>query len=157
MRTNMLVREAIASILASALFFAPFLLALFVPTEADPNDSWQRGVVVAPLIFAISVPIIWGSGGYLLSKGLRTPFRFSFGAFALAGGLVAVLVTPAIVIGSIVGLFSWTSATLGGLAVTLCASVASIPASLAWWWVAAHNKSFNRDAQQQASPAVGAR
>ena len=157
MRFKSLVLEAIASILAAALFFAPAAVALFVPVAPDPNDSWQRGVVLAPFIFAIAVPIIWGSGSYLLSKGLLTPLRFSIGAFALSGGLVAILVTPAIVIGGAIGLFSWPSAVLGGLAVSLCASVASIPASLVWWWVTAHNKSFNGDAQQQASPAVGAR
>ena len=152
-----LLREAIASILAAALFFAPVAVALFVPVDPNPNDSWQRGVVVAPPIFAIAVLIIWASGSYLLSKGLFTPLRFSIGAFALAGGLVAILVTPAIVIGSAIGLLSWPSAILAGLAVSFCAAVASIPASLVWWWVAAHNKSFNRDAQQRASPAVGAR
>lgn len=157
MRFESLVREAIASILAATLFFAPVAVALFVPADDDPNDSWQRGVVAGPLIFAIAVPIIWGSGSYLLSKGLLTPVRFSIGAFALAAGLVATLVTPAIVIGCANGLLSWPSAILAGLAVSFCAAVASIPASLVWWWVTAHNKSFNRDAQQRASPAVGAR
>lgn len=150
MRFDMLIRESIASILAAALFFAPVSLAFLFPMEADPNDSWQRGVVVAPFIFVIAVPIIWAAGRYLLSKGLRTPLRFSVGAFVLTGGLVAALITPAIVIGINVELFSWSSAALGGLAVLLCASVASLPASLAWWWIAAHNKSFNWDALKRA-------
>lgn len=152
----MILREAIASILATVLFFVPLAVLLFIPGAPDPNDSWQRGVVVAPLIFTVAVPILSSSARFLISKGLHTAFRFSFGAFVLTGGLVVALITPAIIIGTFVGLFSFASAALGGLVLLVCASVASIPASLVWWWLVAHHKSSNSDIRQQASPAAGA-
>ncbi|MDO8826153.1 hypothetical protein [Methylophaga sp.] len=136
----MLFREAIASVLATVLFFLLVMLALLTHSDPDANDSWQRGVAIAPVLFIIAVATTWACGQYLLSKGLCTPLKFIAGAFALSAGAVVVLITPAIVIGSIIGFFPWVSSFLSGLVIALTAAVASIPSAVIWWWIVAHNQ-----------------
>lgn len=136
----MLFREAIASLLAAALFFFLVLLVLLASSESDANDSWHRGSVMVPAFFVIAVPIIWACGRYLLSKGLRKPLHFIAGAFVLTAGLIAVFVTPAIVIGGVIGFVPWGWSITAGLVVALSAAASSLPSAFTWWWVVAHNQ-----------------
>jgi|TARA_R100001143_G_scaffold27547_2_gene27347 hypothetical protein len=66
--------------------------------------------------------------------------HFIAGAFGLTAGVVAVLVTPAIVVGSVIGFFPLGSSILTDLVVPLIAAVASLPSALIWWWIVAHNQ-----------------
>lgn len=154
MRYGMFVREAIASVLSTALFFVLALLGPLVLEAPGQDSSSHRGALALPVLFALAVPIVWASGRYLLSKGLHTPMRFSFGAFALTSGLFLVGALPAVVIGSVVGLFSWASAISFTFVASLYASVVSVPAYLVWWWFVAHNLRFKPPATPPAWPAA---
>lgn len=133
-------REAIASILATLLFFLISVIALHAPMDSAANNSWQRGLVLVPVLFILAVVITWACGRYLLSKGFAKPVHFIAGAFGLTAGLVAVLVTPAIIVGSVIGFFPLGSSILTGLVVPLIAAVASLPSAVIWWWIVAHNQ-----------------
>ncbi|HAO23893.1 MAG: hypothetical protein CMH21_04745 [Methylophaga sp.] len=93
-----------------------------------------------PVLFILAIVITWACGRYLLSKGLAKPMHFIAGAFGLTAGVVAVLVTPAIVVGSVIGFFPLGSSILTDLVVPLIAAVASLPSALIWWWIVAHNQ-----------------
>lgn len=150
---NGMRREAIASVLSSVLIWAPILFVLFYPPDLDPNDSWQRGMVLVPFEFGVTVSIVWLSGRYLLSRGIHTAVRFVLGACALTLVLVAIFALPAIIVGSAVGFSNWTTSIAVGTAAALSASAASIPASLVWWWIVAHNQRFKPTKRASGAPA----
>jgi hypothetical protein len=121
------------------MFFLLALLALYAPSDSYANDSWQRGFAIVPVLFILAVAITWACGRYLLSKGFAKPVHFITGAFGLIAGLVAVLVTPAIIVGTVIGFFPLGSSILTGLIVPLIVAVASLQSAVIWWWIVAHN------------------
>ncbi|MGQ0622544.1 MAG: hypothetical protein ACT4QA_21995 [Panacagrimonas sp.] len=122
--------------MAATVMVAPALLDIFVLPESDPNDSWQRGVVVLPVVFLVTVFLCHAVASRLLSKGFLSMGRFTFAAFIASGVLALVLAAPAVGVGSFVGLYSLQTSIATAALFSVGLAFLAAPAALVWWLIA---------------------
>jgi hypothetical protein len=138
-------RLLLATVLATTLFYAPLGALVLHDMNAasmDANDSWQRGLVLAPVAFVASAVVCHVLAAWLLASGHASFIRFTTGACLSAALVILVLAAPAVVIGSYVGMFTLQDAVLPALASSFATCLVAFPAAATWWLIAGrtHNK-----------------
>ena len=141
-KTKQTIRAVLASIVATTIFFVPLVLFDMNSVSADANDSAQRGMVLAPVVFIVAAGIGHALAVWLVNRGNTSLLQFTVGAFLSAVVVVLVLAAPAVAIGSYLGMFSFRDSVLASVASAIAAACMAVPASVTWWLVAggAHNK-----------------
>jgi hypothetical protein len=133
-------RRWVASISGVAVFCA-VVWYWYANEPVDANDSWQHGMVVAPLE-VLAVLFVWHTvttQAMLRSHG-RLPSFLMKVAMSTASA-TTVLLLPALITCIWVGLCAPLTAIKAGLHACLATTACSIPGALSWWTMTTTSKS----------------
>ncbi len=139
-----ILKNSLASVLAGLLWVAiigalPFIEEMIYPAQ-DTNDSWQRGLVLLPILLLISAPLLYFISTMVVEKGWIKLSSFILASSISAGIIGATVIIPSVLVMAYAGMTSVAESFQIALYGLILISLTALPPAMLWWLL--RKKSF---------------